>query len=168
MCTKDIIKSLRDVHSSEFNKLEALFTLTKHNVFTSIRDSLILCYINEDIEGAIRLVNIELDKQGIKITTGRTIYTLSKNSIAKQKADSRGTMGYQMTTVGGDTEWLRAMDILEYRAKRKELLSNKEFLIRFTKLKSILKRKARLSANRVSKTGKVTKYKRRELPTKRG
>ena len=64
--------------------------------------------------------------------------------------------------------WCTNMDIATNRLLRKAYTFTPEFITRLDRFKHLLKRKARLSANknkRVSKTGKTTKYIKRSAPT---
>lgn len=164
MNTTKLITSLTDTHTSDFNRAEALATLIKHNYYVSIRDDLRMCYIEEDYTKAKLLIEATNKTNNIQVKQGKTIYTM-KNKIAKQKTDSRQTLGIQITAVGGNSGWAEAMDIMERLNTIKEIETNPNYLNRSNRLRKILKRKARLSKVRVSKKGNATKYKRRELPT---
>ena len=163
MNTLQLIKALTDTHTSDYTRLEALYTLTKHNTFKAIKDDLIDCYYNESFDEASKLVKIEQDKANIIPKQGNTIYTL-KNKIAKQNIDSRQTLGHMITIYGNDNGWLYAMDTLARYNYINSLEHDKLFIDRVNNMKGLLKRKARLSKVKLSKQGKATKYHKRAVP----
>lgn len=172
--TSHLISNLTDTHTSDFTRNESLFILTKHNYFVSIKEQLTLCYINEDYNKARQLCQIELDKREIIPTKGKTIYTLTHNSIVKSKSDTRQTLGMLINTVGNDNGWYEAIQIMSRINPQLDELSSEDiyslnkYTMRLSKFKSIMKRKARLRKAKTkitSKKGKVTKYNKRDIPT---
>lgn len=162
--TNNLIKSLTDTHTSDYNRGEALNTLIKHNYYVSIKDSLIICYINEDYKQARLLIDGLNATNKIAITQGKTIYTL-KNKIAKQKVDSKQTYGFPIIAIGGNAEWNFLIRYLAKEELKKKYISTYYFQNSVSKMKAILKRKARLSKVKINKKGKGTKYIKRDIPT---
>jgi len=164
MNTLQLIKSLTDANTSHHIALESLYTLTKHNSFKDISEELKICYFNEQLQEARQLIQIELDKQDIEPKQGKTIYTL-RNKSAKQRSDSKQTIGYMMTLCGNDKGYLYALDVMARLNCINELESNPLFINRHNRYKLLLKRKARLSKVKTSKKGKATYYHKRVVPT---
>lgn len=172
--TERLISNLTDVNTSQYDRDNSLHILTKHNYFTSIHTELKDCYYTEDYARARNLIQIELDRAIIVPTKIDTSYTKRfHNGIHYKRANTKQTFGISIATQGGNTNWIEAMDRQEAINNRLEIANNPMFNNMLSKYRKILKRKARLSANkrRVSKNNKVTKYKKRAsvvLPSQRG
>jgi len=150
--TKDIDKNTKDNN---------LYTLTKHNYFTSIKGQLLVCYYNQEFTEANRLLKLQIDRLDTVTTICKTKY--SKKVTLSYRTDTRLTYGLTMTTQGGNAGWLEgmtranALDFVDYDNSE---LHNRYYRL-LPKLKKILKRKARLSASKYRLRKKI------QLPSQR-